>query len=107
MPEPTTAGPARPARRFLLRAPASFDDGRGTVGSGFVENISRSGVLLAGCSPVPHPGARVWLRASYFPGSVEVALSGEVVRLTERGFALKFIDLTPVAERTISRILPV
>jgi hypothetical protein len=95
----------RPARRFPLRAPASYRCGT-LEGVGEVQNISSSGLLLERCSSPARAGLTVWLRASYFPGSIEVPIESQVVRTTDSGFAVRFVNLTPRVARLIGQILP-
>jgi hypothetical protein len=106
MPDVTYNGVRRrPAPRFSLRAPASYrcDD---LEGVGEVQNISSSGMLLERCSAPAREGLTVWLRASYFPGSTEVPIESKVVRTTDSGFAVRFVNLTPTVARLIGHILP-
>ena len=91
---------------LALRAPAMFRTAD-LEGVGEVENISTSGLLLERCSAPTRTGHTVWLRASYFPGSTEVPLESRVVRTTETGFAVRFVNLTPAAEHMIGQVLPV
>lgn len=95
----------QPATRFALRAPASYRCSD-LEGIGEVQNISSSGLLLERCSIPPREGTTVWLRASYFPGSIEVPIESKVVRVTESGFAVRFVNLTPNVSRLIGHILP-
>ena len=105
MPAGTPTAPRPPATRFHLRAPAMFrsDEGEGV---GEVQNISSSGLLLERCSSVTRTGHTVWLRTSYFPGSTEVPIESRVVRTTDTGFAVRFVNLTPAAEHVIGQVLP-
>jgi hypothetical protein len=106
MPDLIRHSPGRqPAPRFALRAPASYR-GSEVEGVGEVQNISSSGLLLDRCSTPPREGATVWLRASYFPGSIEVPIESKVVRITRSGFAVRFVNLTPNVTRLIGHILP-
>ncbi len=75
-------------------------------GVGEVQNISSSGLLLERCSSPPKPGHTVWVRTSYFPGSTEVPIESHVVRTTDTGFAVRFVNLTPAAQRVIGQLLP-
>jgi hypothetical protein len=106
MPEVIAHSPGRqPATRFALRAPASYR-GIEVEGVGEVQNISSTGLLLDRCSTSAREGATVWLRASYFPGSIEVPIESKVVRVTQSGFAVRFVNLTPKVARLIGHILP-
>jgi hypothetical protein len=102
----STDARTRPARRYSLRAPASYR-GEAFEGVGEVQNISSSGMLIERCSAPAREGLTVWLRASYFPGSTEVPIESRVVRTTDSGFAVRFVNLTPVVTRLIGHILPV
>jgi hypothetical protein len=101
----STDAHTRPARRYPLRAPASYRSDA-FEGVGEVQNISTSGMLIERCSAPAREGLTVWLRASYFPGSTEVPIESQVVRTTDSGFAVRFINLTPVVTRLIGHILP-
>jgi len=95
----------RPAPRFSLRAPASYR-GEAFEGVGEVQNISSSGMLIERCSAPAREGLTLWLRASYFPGSTEIAIESQVVRTTGSGFAVRFVNLTPRVAQLIGHILP-
>ena len=71
-----------------------------------VWNISASGVRIEHASVLVEPGARVGLRSSFFPGSFDVELMGEVVRHTEAGFAMRFIDVGPLQRELLHLVLP-
>jgi len=107
MPNLTRHDPERsqPAQRFSLRAPASYRDDQ-IEGTGEIQNISRSGLLLERCSARAREGSTVWLRASYFPGSIEVPIESTVVRTTQSGFAVRFVNVTPTVSKLIGHILP-
>ena len=105
MPAVTRMDEKRPATRFLLRAPASYRSDA-FEGVGEVQNISSSGLLLERCSTPAREGLTVWLRASYYPGSTEVPIESKVVRTTGSGFAVRFVNLTPVVAHLIGHILP-
>ena len=103
MGNPIASAP-RPARRFLLRAPALFESPE--VGSGTIENVSSSGVLIAHASRRFEVGSAVVLRLSLFPGSFETTFRGRVVRHTESGFAATFTALGPRQLETLRNALP-
>ena len=92
------------APRFGLRAPTEYSDGR--TGRGTTENISLSGVLIENVAEPPPVGARLDLRFSFFAGSYETPLTGNVVRLTERGFAVQFSELDRSQQRLLRSALP-
>ena len=78
----------------------------GHQGTGEVQNISSSGMLIERSSCFAQPGWRVWVRTSYFPGSSEVPIPTVVVRTTDTGFAVRYADLSPAAQDVIGHILP-
>ena len=53
------------------------------------------------------PGTRLTLRSSFYPGSMEIPLRSEVVRETEDGFAVRFIDLGEREETLLRTALPI
>ena len=81
----------RRARRFGVRAPAQYANSN--PGTGMTENISISGVLIENASMQVGVGASVELRFSFYPGSFDTSFSGNVIRQTETGFALRFTDV--------------
>ena len=95
----------RPAPRFALRAPVEFRGGDIT-GHGTIENISASGALVEGVSPPVPQGTALGLQPSYYPGSSEVELWAEVVRTTDTGFAVRFINLGSSALELLRSVLP-
>jgi hypothetical protein len=60
---------------------------------GMVANISFTGALLESASESIEPGTRLVLRCSIFVGSFDIELAGEIVRNTDGGFAVEFVDL--------------
>ena len=101
----TTAPRERKAPRFNLRAPVEFR-GDGFAGDGVIWNISRCGALVEDASATPPLYAQAGLAASYYPGSSEIELWGEVVRTTRTGFAVEFTTMGESALALLSRILP-
>jgi hypothetical protein len=101
----TQATPSRPATRFALRAPVIWGS-NGQEGTGEVQNISSSGMLIERSSVFAKPGWRVWVRTSYFPGSTEVPIPSVVVRTTETGFAVRYAEPSSAVQDVIGHILP-
>ncbi len=95
----------RAAPRFDLRVPVEYQST--TVnGQGTVWNVSASGVRIENSSVFVETGARLGLRASFYLGSFDVVLTGEVVRHTEAGFAVQFVALGPAQKGLLSKALP-
>ena len=95
----------RVARRFDLRVPVEYQST--TVnGQGTVWNISASGARIENASAFMESGARLGLRASFYPGSFDVVLTGDVVRHTEGGFAVQFVALGPAQKGLLRKALP-
>jgi hypothetical protein len=94
----------RSAPRFDLRAPTEYSNGR--EGRGTTENISVSGALIENISDQRTVGTRLELRFSFFAGSYGTPFAGQVVRLTERGFAVEFSELDGTHRRLLHNALP-
>ena len=69
-------------------------------------NISFSGALVERASVIVPIDVHVGLSPSYYPGSNEVELWGEVVRMTESGFGVEFTTLGESGLALLRRILP-
>jgi hypothetical protein len=95
--------PAAP--RFLVHVPVSFQ-GPAVAGSGTIQDISTSGARLRAAGAPPQPGATMTMRFSIFPGSLEISLSSEIVRHTEDGFAVRFLDLSYDQDQYLKAALP-
>ncbi len=104
MPRSEGAFRKRPARRYNLQLPIEYRL-HDLCGAGLIANISMSGVLIEHVSDPIETGSRVGLRVSAYPGSFGSELSAEVVRETEDGFAVHFLDLAPVNELMLHRII--
>jgi hypothetical protein len=76
-------------------------------GQGTIWDISASGARIEDASVPVEQGATLGLRSSFFPGSFEVELKADVVRYTETGFAVKFVELGEPQVEFLRRILPV
>ena len=90
----------RGAPRFNLRVPVVYRHGTST-GEGMIWNISTSGARIERASIREAPGTSLLIHASFFPGSFEVELPAEVVRETDEGFSVRFIELQ---ERELSML---
>jgi len=95
----------RAATRFELRVPVVVEY-TGACVSGTVWNVSRSGVLIEGVPAKPSVGVGLDMRFSFFPGSMETAVGGRVVRHTSRGFAAEFVTLGAREEHLLRQALP-
>ena len=71
-----------------------------------VWDISTSGARIERASVLVELGARVGLHASFFPGSFDVELMGSVVRQTDGGFAVRFVDVGPLQAELLHLALP-
>lgn len=69
--------------------------GKGVEGSGTVLNISHSGALIEPAEPLLISGGEIRLRFSFLESSVPIEIRARVVRETDHGFAVQFVDLTP------------
>ncbi len=94
----------RVALRFQVRAPVEYEDS--TSGHGLTWDISLSGVRIENASAPVGLGTTLELRFSFFPGSFETPLGGNVVRHTDSGFAAKFISLQGFQRDLLRRALP-
>ncbi len=83
-----------PYRRFDLFAPVEYR-GSGCEGVGFVRNISFSGARIERASVAVSQGMELGIRFSLFRGSFAAELPSQVVRLTDTGFVVRFLDLNP------------
>jgi hypothetical protein len=95
----------RAAPRVRLVAPAEYTNGS-TRGEGTIWDISASGARVENASVPVREGTTLGLRSSFFPGSFDVVLQGDVVRHTETGFAVQFVELGRTQVEFLRRILP-
>jgi CBS domain-containing protein len=96
-------GHQRRATRHTLRAPVEYR-AEALVGRGTTWDLSESGVHVAWSDPPPLPGTEVRLRLSFGPGA-ELEIRGEVVRETETGFAVRFLEIDDVERELLQRAL--
>ncbi len=69
-------------------------------------DISISGVRIDDASTRLDRGELARVRCSFFVGSFQVELVGDVVRHTETGFAIQFRNLGPDQLKLLHAILP-
>ena len=69
-------------------------------------DISASGLRIEDVSTQLEDGDVARMRCSFFVGSFDVELKGNVVRQTETGFAVQFLDLGTDQLRLLESILP-
>ncbi len=94
----------RAASRFSVQVSTEFEGAH--MGSGFTENVSLSGALIE-CTSASMPiKAKLRLRFSFFVGSFDIVFLGTVVRHTEDGFAVEFVDMGQAQLEALGRILP-
>ena len=94
------------APRFKLRAPTEYQN-ESVHGSGMIWDISASGARIENVTSVVDPGATLALRSSFFPGSFDIQIKGDVVRHTRSGFAVQFVELEAPQIDFLRTILPV
>jgi hypothetical protein len=96
----------RIAPRFKLRAPAEYQNDS-VHGNGTIWDISASGARIENATASVEQGVTLGLRSSFFPGSFDVELKGDVVRHTRGGFAVQFVDLGAPQIDFLRTILPI
>jgi hypothetical protein len=83
------------ARKFP-RLSVSFAieySGRSVRGTGTVRNISSSGALIENAEPLLLAGGEVQLSFSIFGNSLPITVPAKVVRETETGFGVEFLEM--------------
>ncbi len=95
----------RVQQRYELRIPVDYQSS-GREGKGLLWNISSSGARIEQASVSMQLGTEVRLTLAFFPGAAPVALLGEVVRETESGFAVRFLDLGQRVQKLLRVALP-
>ena len=101
--EPKSDG--RIAQSFSISAPVEYE-GDQIRGSGITGNVSLAGLLLEYVSTPVAQGKELRLRISLYPGSFDVEFRAHVVRQTDRGFEVQFVDPTPEQKKVLSACLP-
>ncbi len=93
----------RAASRFTVRVSTEYEGGH--TGSGFTENLSLSGVLIEYASTLIPIKTKIGMRFSFFVGSFDTLFQGTVVRHTEDGFAVQFVDMGETQLEVLRKIL--
>ena len=97
----------RVAPRFSLGIPTRYQvSGEAPIGTGVIQNISKSGALVDDESCKAPVGSRIRLSFSLLPTSQPVKLSAEIVRMADTGFAVRFRDLDPRNRQLLEAALP-
>jgi hypothetical protein len=78
--------------RINLRVPVFYRAGE-VWGEGTSGDVSMSGALIEFATETPAIDTKLELWFSFFPGSTQVAIPARVVRHTDSGFGVSFIDL--------------
>ena len=75
------------------------------AGQGLVTDLSVAGAFVERPTVLPPAGAKLELRLKPAGGHPTLPIDGEVVRVEERGFALRFADLAPGAAERLAAIV--
>ena len=94
----------RAAPRFGVQVPTEYENSH--MGSGFTENVSLSGVRIEYASVSMPIQTEIQLRFSFFAGSFDTVFRGSVVRHTDAGFAVRFVDMGDAQLEVLRRSLP-
>ena len=94
----------RDAPRFEARIPVGYSGGR-LEGQGIISNLSSSGAALSEITtPVPN-GLKLNLEFGALSGLPWFSLRSEVVRQTEDGFAVRFLEPDSEKRRLLGPVL--
>jgi len=93
----------RAASRFTVRVSTEYESSH--TGNGFTENLSLSGVLIEYASTSIPIKTMITMRFSFFAGSFDTEFQGSVVRHTDDGFAVQFVDMGEAQLEVLRRIL--
>jgi hypothetical protein len=91
--------------RINLRVPVFYRVGE-IWGEGTSGDVSMTGALIEHASETPELDAKLEIWFSFFPGSTSVALPARVVRHTEAGFGVAFVDLQDEHVQLLRQALP-
>jgi hypothetical protein len=91
--------------RINLRVPVFYRAGE-VWGEGTSGDVSMSGALIEFATETPALDAKVEIWFSFFPGSTSVAVPARVVRHTDSGFGVTFIDLQDEHFHLLRQALP-
>ena len=95
---------ANTTSRQAARVTVSFEaeySGRSVRGVGIVQNISATGALIEEAEPPLLSGGEVTLKFSIHEGSVPLSIRATVVRETDLGFAIEFIEMNPRTRKVL------
>jgi hypothetical protein len=84
----------RASPRFRIQCPVSFHFEEGQ-GCGILGDISMNGARIDHAVPCPEPGTSVLLLLAPLEGFFPIQVSAKVVRETETGFAVAFMNRQP------------
>jgi c-di-GMP-binding flagellar brake protein YcgR len=87
-------------RRVSVRFEIEYS-GRSVSGTGTVQNISSTGALIEDADPPLLSGGEVTLRFSIFEDSAPITIRGKVVRETENGFGVEFVEMDPRTRKVL------
>ncbi len=93
----------RAAQRYSVRVSTEYEGS--DMGSGFTENVSLSGALIEYASTSIPIQTKIRMRFSFFIGSFDTVFWGIVVRHTEDGFAVEFVDMGESQLAVLRKIL--
>ena len=93
------------APRFDLRVPVLYKGAKGR-GEGIIWDISTTGLRVEVASARLKPGMHLHLKFSYSDESEPVFAAAEVVRATETGFAVRFVQMSSALQNQLSAALP-
>ncbi|MDJ0847561.1 MAG: PilZ domain-containing protein [Myxococcota bacterium] len=74
-------------------------------GQGLVTNLSQTGAMVERCSEPLDPGTKLVLRLKPAGGFKTVSVDAEVVRATEEGFALRFVETSEAANELLAEVI--
>ena len=92
--DPEQTDERRTNRRVPVRFAIGFE-GRHIEGAGYAKDISVSGALIEDAEPLLLAGASIRLRFSLLRNAIPIELDAQVVRETEKGFAVQFEEVDP------------
>ncbi len=93
----------RVAPRFSVQVPTEYENSH--KGSGIAEDVSLSGARIEHASISMAIQTEIRLRFSFFMGSFDTVFRGTVVRQTEDGFAVQFVDMGETQLEVLTKIL--
>ena len=98
------ASESPPAPRFDLRVPILYQ-AHGARGSGMIWDISTSGARIEVATTDVAPGSLIRVRFVYSPTEPPLLTSAQVVRCTEGGFAVEFVNMERHAHHLLADAL--